>query len=503
MERPMLFCAFCCCLVSVAGFLSTWALFAVSMILALTLAVFIIKGMGGDMIFALLMAIVMTVCSFGTLKTAKRLERFSGRQITATAVFCENVYKSESYYRSEIEVLDGNLLKKGTKLSVFHKPMNIDPGRIIKAKIKLNAVPKEYKAQNYSKEIFLNGSMSDIVVLKEKDPVLSAAHGIRKYIKTAVFKNCGYREAATLCALIFGDKSYFTDEFYSNVKGAGVAHVMVVSGMHLSILVMFFVKLTEKMFYHPLLKALIIFLVVIILCAVCGFTMSILRAGVTYVILALSLVVGRPYSPDNALGGAVSLILITSPFAILNVGFLLSATSTFGILSVALPVTEYVKSRNLIKTRPLYSLFSGVVITLSAMILTLPVTIYVFGYVSAVAVITNLLISFAVTACLSVSVAAIIINLLFPAAAVPLFAVAEILAKYINGVIDFLGSKSFSVVAVPHFGAYIAFIFVVMLLWGLLACKKRIDVLKLERMNEKIKNDGRVRKNAGGLRIES
>ena len=188
-----------------------------------------------------------------------------------------------------------------------------------------------------------------------------------------------------MLALLTGDRSYFSDTFYNNVKAAGVAHVMVVSGMHLAVIVSFLTYFLNKLFYNRYLKAFIIFITVIAIFAVCGFTMSMLRAGITYILIALALLLNRQSKSENNLGTAVSVILLFNPLIVFNVAFQLSVLSTFGILVVAIPIIEFITQNKIIKLRPLSALTSSAIISVSALLFTLPVTILVFGYVSNMA----------------------------------------------------------------------------------------------------------------------
>ena len=105
-----------------------------------------------------------------------------------------------------------------------------------------------YKINSYSQKIYLKGSVKNIVKTNKRDFALKCIASLRKYIRQKIFKNYGFSEASTILALVTGDKSYFTDEFYTNVKSVGVAHVMVVSGMHLSIIVTFLLFFTKRLF---------------------------------------------------------------------------------------------------------------------------------------------------------------------------------------------------------------------------------------------------------------
>lgn len=492
LKRPMLLCGIICSAFSVAGFYSRTALVFLGVLNAFALGFMILKQVKPQLIFSFVMAFVMLLSTVITLGNAEKLQKLDGIECDANAVICEITYKSPEYNCAVIQIIQSETLPKGTKLSVYYKPQIIETGQALKCKLKLKSTDNsKYKADNYSEKIFLTANMETVSLLKDSDDfVLTEVGKTRKYIKDTLFSKIDFNESATLCALVFGDRSYFTDEFHNNVKESGVSHVMVVSGMHLSVLVLLFTYISEKLIYNRYIKALIMLTVVLLLSALCGFTMSMLRAGITYFIAAIALVLKRDNTPANTLGAATVFILIFSPFALLNVALQLSLLSTFGILAVSAPIIDYSVDNNLIKVPFAKSIFSIVIITLSATVMTLPVSIYVFGYISTVSVFTNLLISFAVTVLLCITICALILNIIFSPAAQILFIICEIIAKYINNVINFFGSLSFSSVDLPRWTAIPAIIFIIIIFWALLACKNRIDMIKLEKMREKIKKEG-------------
>ena len=163
------------------------------------------------------------------------------------------------------------------------------------------------KRSYYSEGIFLRGKLRDIRVEKgNDDPVLQKIRNVRSYIKNTLFSAMSRDEAAALTAVTIGDRSYFTDEFYANVKKAGVSHVMVVSGMHLSVIVGLTAVAVKKYFYNKYLRALTMLATVLFMAAVCGSTKSILRAGFCSLFLAVSILSERDNTTENSLGGAAA-----------------------------------------------------------------------------------------------------------------------------------------------------------------------------------------------------
>jgi competence protein ComEC len=205
-----------------------------------------------------------------------------------------------------------------------------------------------------------------------------------------------------------------------------------------------------------------------------------MRAGITYIIMALALIIGRENTPENTLGAAVSLILLFDPFAIKNVAFLLSVLSTFAILVVALPASEYI-TKNILKKPFFAPIVSSVLISFSALVFTSPITIYVFGYVSNVSVITNLLTSLAVSVAMYLCILGFLIPFLKPL----LFFLSSMVVKYINFVINYFGELPFATINTPKWLAFVMVGVIVLILWLLIACKEKQNVLLLREMRFK------------------
>ena len=490
-KRPMLICGIACVLIAIAGFYSGTMLFVFGGIIFSALLYLVIKRKEKRLWVTVITVVIMLLSTVLNLVEIKHLNSLDGKSCSCELTVLDVTYRGDGFCIAETEVIKSDLLPRGTKLSIFFKAPEPIVGQCFSASLRLSKVDNsKYKASSYSKRVYLNGALSEATLLERSDAVLSTVHKVREYIRKTLFSRLGYSEASTLCALIFGDKSYFTNQFQANVTAAGVSHVMVVSGMHLAIIVSLIDKLVKKMFYNRYVKALYIALTVLLLTALCGFTMSMLRAGITYLLMALALAVGRESTPENTLGAALTFILIVSPFAIFSVALQLSLLATFGILVVALPVISYVKNKGFITFKPLLSIFKIVVMTLSALILTLPVTVYVFGSVSIVAPITSLLISVAVTITLTVTVLGLAVNLVFPFLADAFFIVSRIITAYINAVINKLGSLPFSAVSVEKYCAVFAVLLIAIIFMLLIACKNHINVIKLEEMRNKIIKEG-------------
>jgi len=478
-------------LISVISFYFSAVLIVFALLFILLIVFLIIKRPKSVYILVSFFLLLSVTATLLTLSKAQKLSSLENQQTHAIFIVTDISYTKNNYHIADIKIRESDVLSKNTKLSAKFYEGYLEIGDCISGELKLEPLAKEYKKENYSKGIYLQASCRNIQKIPENnDKLLKAVDYLRSYIRKTLFTHMDYDEASIMLALCFGEKEYFTDEFYSLVTASGVNHVMAVSGMHLSILISFFLRLSEKFYYNRYIHAIISLFCVLLLSLLCGFTMSIIRAGVMYIITAIGLLLKRNPVSENTLGCAVFLILLFYPFAIFSLAFVLSSLSTFGILSIAQPILRYLSDIKIFKNRLFNYTVSNILISVSATIMVLPALILKFGFFSVLGIITTFLLAAPVTAVIWLCVTALIINTIFPLFADIIFFICEMGLKYIKFIIDFFGNLSFSVLETPKYTAIAVFVFIIVIFYLLLACKKRIDMLKLKAVQKKIIKEG-------------
>ena len=501
LKRPMLLCGILCSFLAVLGCYFKVLLPLFAAVITLFLIILIIKKSSASSVLVVMCVMAVIISLIYSHGRADILSKLNNQESSCEFIVCEITYKGDNYYKADVQITDSEHLKSGTKITVSYMEDNLKMGDRAKGKLELKDLKdNDYKNLYYSNGVFLTASLKDYKVLDDgSDFVLTLIGKFRDYITKALFSNLNYSNAATASAIILGNDGYFTPSFNLDIKASGVSHVMVVSGMHLSTLVLMITFITERLFYNRYLRAVIMCLTVIFMIAVCGFTASMIRAGVTYFLMALALVLKRKGVPENTLGAAVTLILIASPFTILNIGFLLSVLATFGVVGVALPIVSFIRNRKIVKSKLLYLIISAITVNVSATVCTLPVTVSSFKCVSVVSVLSNLLISLAVDVILWSAVFGLALNVLYPALAKVAFLVTKVAASYINWAISFFGGLDFAVISVPGYAAIVFIVLIILIFYALLACKKRIDMVKLKEMRKKLALEGGKCKNGCGF----
>lgn len=235
------------------------------------------------------------------------------------------------------------------------------------------------------------------------------AGSIRAYVKETVSSIFKGNTAGLLVALTTGDKTLLSDKFLMNVKTTGISHVIVVSGMHLSIIMAAVYFCIDRLFYNKYIRCALSIAFIIIIYFICGFTMSITRAGVMFIIAGLAPIFNRENDLLSSLLTAVTAVLIATPFAIVNISFLLSVLSTLAIIWVAPFYYHIITEKLNLTSKLLKSILASALCSIFAMIFTLPVIVKAFGYVSIACPLTNLIINIPVIVQLIFNIIALVL----------------------------------------------------------------------------------------------
>ncbi len=193
-------------------------------------------------------------------------------------------------------------------------------------------------------------------------------------------------EGELVRAVVLGDKEGFTDEMKNNFSDCGISHIVAVSGMHMSILIMFIMNL--GMIFGIKRKLRAISAIAVILCYVfmLGFVPSAIRAAVMGIaVMSATLINRREDFATSVLTGAF-IILLINPYSIFDTGFLLSFAAVTGIYLFAERFNGI-----FIKILP-SSVCAAVAMSVSVNLMTFPITATVFNKINFVGIIANIII---------------------------------------------------------------------------------------------------------------
>ena len=152
-------------------------------------------------------------------------------------------------------------------------------------------------------------------------------------IKAMFYENMDGESAMICQALILGDKFGIDDNLYDGIKASGLAHVLAVSGLHVTALASVLLALLKKTKLKPIISLSIVAVLTFFYVMLCGFTASSIRAFIMTIVLNYGIMMGYKYDKLNSFSLASIVMMLIRPQSILDVGFLLSVFSVMGIFT--------------------------------------------------------------------------------------------------------------------------------------------------------------------------
>jgi competence protein ComEC len=216
-------------------------------------------------------------------------------------------------------------------------------------------------------------------------------------------------------ALLLGDDYDLNYETDTALKLSGIRHIVAVSGLHVAILYTILRTVTLKKRW---LTALIGIPVLYLFAAVALFTPSVTRACIMVALMILAQLIDREYDSATALAFAVLVMLAENPLVITSVSFQMSVGCVTGILLFQESISKWLQGTigvpkgKTVKARLKRWFVSSVSVSLSATVLTVPMSAYYFGTISLVGVLANLMTLWAVSLSFYGIVAACILALI-------------------------------------------------------------------------------------------
>jgi competence protein ComEC len=296
--------------------------------------------------------------------------------------------------------------------------------------------------------------------------MLIAVSEIRSRVSEYITELYGERAGGLAVGLIMNDKSGIAPEDIRDFRRSGVSHLLAVSGLHVSLLLGAIELLLRKLFLPKSVRCIFLSISAVALLVLSGFSMSACRSVFMLFILYLNYMLMEENDSPTSLFFAVFVIVLVDPYSIYDLGLLMSFLATLGLVTVY-PLLEnkigsffYTRLPRNVFFSLLKKILLGISITLVANIFLLPVMWYVFGEISLVSPIVNIIIS-------------PVVSLLMPCIAlgavlggVPLvnelFAVAVNLLTYVmTEIIEFFSSFDAATVSLRYsFAEYIIYAFV-------------------------------------------
>lgn len=288
---------------------------------------------------------------------------------------------------------------------------------------------------------------------------------IRMAVKDSLYSSMSDKNAAISYAVLFGDKSGIDDLTEVAYQNSGIIHVLTVSGLHVGFLISLVYFLLKLCKLNKYVRFAVTTIFIFLYAFLCGFSPSVLRAGIMAIVLMLSKLFMRRYDSLNSLGTAGFAICMFSPLTALDVGFQMSFFCVCGIIMLAPMITKF-----LAKIIP-YKIASLIALSLSAQIGILPFTASFGATINILSVFANL---FVVPAFSIIYPFLFVVSFLstFLPFLCGLLKVADYAFVAVNAIANFFGSTNLSIKLSPFKTSIIALYFITIMSIGKFVLRK-------------------------------
>lgn len=260
--------------------------------------------------------------------------------------------------------------------------------------IKNQGNPGEFDFKKFMKKkgiLFQGYTLSEDVKIigNRANWFISLAIQLRMQILESIDLHFSKKDAPIAKALLVGYKNDIDTETKSHYASAGASHILAVSGMHVGI-IMLIISKVNSVWARTIRKKKIATILLLVLLwfyvFLTGFSPSILRAGLMFSIVLVGRLIDRDHSSLNLLTGSAVILLIYNPYYLFDLGFQLSYLAVGGIFFIYPKLKVIYHSR----FKVINWLWELSVVSISAQIATLPLTIYYFHQFPNAFLLTNI-----------------------------------------------------------------------------------------------------------------
>lgn len=200
------------------------------------------------------------------------------------------------------------------------------------------AEQREQYADGVALQAELLAEKPQLAVLGESSSFRARTHRLQQRLSESLRREMHRDTGGVLVAMTVGDRSGLSAQLRNAYRGAGLSHVLVVSGMHVSILCGDILSVLlpyrwEQSYRSRKRRTIWKSLLALVLMGVTGFTPSVRRAAVAVWVSALGVWVWGPADTLTSLAAAGILMTAANSYAVWDIGFELSFAAVVGTVA--------------------------------------------------------------------------------------------------------------------------------------------------------------------------
>lgn len=252
----------------------------------------------------------------------------------------------------------GSTIKVEGRLGYFEKPSNSG----------------QFDAESYYHILKISFRLNQTEIQEKTDTYNKAGeklYEIRKHFSDVLENALSDEDASVMKTMLLGEKSAVHKEIKALYQRNGIAHILAISGLHISLLGMALFQMLKKTGLPVKLASGLSVVVILLYGFMTGFSISSLRAVIMFMIHMAALLHGRTYDRITAAFLAALLMLIYQPLYLFSSSFLFSFGCIFAIGFLVPALTVEVKHTDKQPAALRVSFLSGAAITMAGIPLQL------------------------------------------------------------------------------------------------------------------------------------
>jgi len=200
----------------------------------------------------------------------------------------------------------------------------------------------------------------------------------------------GEEEIALLKAVCLGDRSSLTGDMRQDYRVAGGMHLLAVSGLHVGLIwwvLQYMTGWMKKIFRSEKQRIAVEIGLLWFYAFLTGFSPSVCRSVTMFTFFSINRMMGQRIHTVNGILVSSFLLVVIDPLKLLDIGFQLSYTAIFGIVTLY-PVMQRVVP---VSNRLLRRLRDATSVSLAAQLSTAPLVVFYFHQLPLYSIMTSLL----------------------------------------------------------------------------------------------------------------
>ena len=210
----------------------------------------------------------------------------------------------------------------------------------------------------------------------------SRLNSVRKYI-LEIFDNLFITEENLYTfsrAAVLGEKAEVSKNMKDKFKYTGLAHLIVISGTHISLVVIGIVKILDGLSLGYRFKYLMALVALTFYCALIGFSPGILRAYIMGAMMILARILFEQEDSKKSLLVSFIVIIVLNPYSLFDISMQLSYAAVIAIIFVNPEFKKIYQEKILdkIKNEVLRNTIDLIFLSLTIQIMSIPLFLYYF-----------------------------------------------------------------------------------------------------------------------------